>query len=213
MLAFKHCNLGEGGSYLKKSQYILWMIVGLEPHNSTRNINVGTFTFQQMPSHYSSFDEHSSFLSKHYNLQKQSILTYLISSSPLKFGIWQEIWNTFRRLTLWRNPTKFVVLKHFGWDVLHKEHTTHYYLHVKKCVLCRLWVWSMCRNLSGNTAENDGNTLWKLHRAWRKPRHRISRYKAFWMRIFERTTFLLLRCCSIHVKLCVLETYSAGNWD
>ena len=70
-----------------------------------------TFTFQQMPSHYPYFDEHSSFLSKHYNLQKQSILTYLISSSPsevrnnenivycLKFGIWQEIWNTFRRLT------------------------------------------------------------------------------------------------------------------
>jgi hypothetical protein len=32
------------------------------------------------------------------------------------------------------------------------------------------------------------------------------------MRIFERTTFLLLRCCSVHVKLCVWETYSARNW-
>ena len=39
-----------------------------------------TFTFQQMPFHYPSFE--SSFLSKHYNLQKQSILTYLLSSSP-----------------------------------------------------------------------------------------------------------------------------------
>ena len=37
-------------------------------------------------------------------------------------------------------------------------------------------------------------------------------YETFWMRIFERTTFLLLRCRSIHVKLCVLVTYSARNW-
>ena len=38
------------------------------------------------------------------------------------------------------------------------------------------------------------------------------RHKTFWMRIFARTTFLLLKCCSIHVKLCVLATYSARNW-
>ena len=48
-----------------------------------------------------------------------------------------------------------------------------------------------------------------IHRPWRKHRGRICRFKTFWMRIFERTTFLLLRCCSIHGKLCVLATYSA----
>ena len=40
---------------------------------------------------------------------------------------------------------------------------------------------------------------------------KICRYKTFWMRIFERTTFLLFRRCSIHVKLCILATYSARN--
>ena len=91
-----------------------------------------------MPSHYPSFDEHSSFLSKHYNLQKQSILTYLISSSPsevrhnqnivycLKFGIWQEIWNTFRRLTDTHSLTESIKICRFQTfrDVLHKEYTT-----------------------------------------------------------------------------------------
>ena len=36
---------------------------------------------------------------------------------------------------------------------------------------------------------------------------KICRYKTFWMRIFKRTTFLLFRCCTIHVKLCVLATH------
>ena len=40
---------------------------------------------------------------------------------------------------------------------------------------------------------------------------KICRYKTFRMRIFERTTFLLFRCCGIHVKLCGLATYSARN--
>ena len=40
---------------------------------------------------------------------------------------------------------------------------------------------------------------------------KICRYKTFRMRIVKRTTFLLFRCCSIHVKLCVLATYSAKN--
>ena len=40
---------------------------------------------------------------------------------------------------------------------------------------------------------------------------KICCYKTFWMRIFERTTFLHFRCCSIHVKLCILATYSARN--
>ena len=47
-----------------------------------------------------------------------------------------------------------------------------------------------------------------IHRPSRKLRGGICRYETFWMRIFERTTFLLLRCRSIH-KLCVLVTYSA----
>ena len=47
-----------------------------------------------------------------------------------------------------------------------------------------------------------------IHRPWRKLRGGICRYKTFWMRIFERITFLLLRCCSIHVKWCVLATLS-----
>ena len=52
-----------------------------------------------------------------------------------------------------------------------------------------------------------------IHRPWRKLRGGICRHKTFWMQIFARTTFLLLRCCcSIHVKLCVLATYSARNW-
>ena len=38
---------------------------------------------------------------------------------------------------------------------------------------------------------------------------KICRYKTFWMRIFVRGIFLLFRCCSIHVKLCVLVKYSA----
>ena len=40
-----------------------------------------------------------------------------------------------------------------------------------------------------------------IHRPWRKFCGGICRYKTFRMRIFERTTFLLFRCCSIHVKL------------
>ena len=47
-----------------------------------------------------------------------------------------------------------------------------------------------------------------IHRPSRKLRGGICRYETFWMRIFERTTFLLLRCRSIHVKLYVLVTYS-----
>ena len=49
----------------------------------------------------------------------------------------------------------------------------------------------------------------RVHRPSRKLRGEICRYETFWMGMFERTTFLLLRCRSIHVKLCVLVTYSA----
>ena len=43
---------------------------------------------------------------------------------------------------------------------------------------------------------------------------KICRYKTFWMRIFKRTTFLLFRCYSIHVKLCVLKQgrRKIDNW-
>ena len=37
---------------------------------------------------------------------------------------------------------------------------------------------------------------------------KICRYKTFWMRIFAPRAFLLFRCCSIHVKMCVLVRYS-----
>ena len=43
-----------------------------------------------------------------------------------------------------------------------------------------------------------------IHRPSRKLRGGICRYETFWMRIFERTTFLLLRCRSIHVELAFL---------
>ena len=74
----------------------------------------------------------------------------------------------------------------------------------------------MRRNLSGNRAENDGNThsqnFAAIHHILRKLRSGICQNlssKTFWMRIFARRTFLLCRCCSIHVKMCVLLTYSA----
>ena len=77
----------------------------------------------------------------------------------------------------------------------------------------------MCGILSGNTAGDDrntetriGNTFSKftaIHRAWRKLRGGICRYKTFCMRIFACRTFLRFRYCSIHVKIHVLLTYSA----
>ena len=39
----------------------------------------------------------------------------------------------------------------------------------------------------------------------------ICRFKTFYMGIFARKTFLRFRCSSIHVKMRVLLTYSAGN--
>ena len=52
-----------------------------------------------------------------------------------------------------------------------------------------------------------------IHRPSRKLRGGICRYETFWMGIFERTTFLLLRCRSIriHVKLCVLQTFQLSR--
>ena len=61
---------------------------------------------------------------------------------------------------------------------------------------------------SGNTAENNKNTLSKFHRdlsPFAEEFVKVCRYKTFWIRISARRTFLLFRCYSIHVKLCVLE--------
>ena len=56
---------------------------------------------------------------------------------------------------------------------------------------------------SGNTTENNGNTLSKLHRdtsLFGKFCSGICRFKKFCMRIFARETFLWLRCSNTHVK-------------
>ena len=41
---------------------------------------------------------------------------------------------------------------------------------------------------------------------------KVCRYETFWLRIFARRTFLLFRCYSILVKLCVLVVEFARNW-
>ena len=72
----------------------------------------------------------------------------------------------------------------------------------------------MCRILSGNTVENDRNTLSKFHRdlsLLRRGIVKVCRYKTFLMRIFARRTFLLFRCYSIHVELCILVVEFARN--
>ena len=168
--------------------FLCWIVssLGLEPHNSsywivlvwtrkiTRNINVPLLSSKCHP--ITRLSVNILLFCSNITIYKSRVFSHIwlqvhhnqnIVYCVLKFGIWQEIWNTFRRVTPWRNPSKFVVLKHFGWNVLHKEYTTPFlftiFVCVKKCVLCRIWVWSMWRNLSRNTAENDGNTLWKLH--------------------------------------------------
>ena len=97
-------------------------------------------------------------------------------------------------------------------------------LHVKNCVLyidiSVEFAFDSCveiskfLNKSGNTTENDGNTLSKLiaiHRSSVKFRGGNCRFKTFCMRIFARKAFLRFRCSSIHVKMRVLMTYSAKN--
>ena len=75
-------------------------------------------------------------------------------------------------------------------------------------------VWVVCRNLSGNTTGNDGNTLSKVNRDssfLAKFGGGIGCCKALWMGIFARRTFLRFRCCSIHVRMCVLFRYYSKN--
>ena len=67
----------------------------------------------------------------------------------------------------------------------------------------------MCRNISGNTAETDKNTLSKFHRnlsPFTVDFVIVCRNRIIWIQIIADRTFLLLRCCIIHVKLCVLVT-------
>ena len=69
-----------------------------------------------------------------------------------------------------------------------------------------------CGKWKQMTETRIGNTFSKftaIHRAWRKLRGGICRYKTFCTRIFALRTFLRFRYCSIHVKIHVLLTYSA----
>ena len=94
--------------------------------------------------HYPSFDKHSSFLSKHY---KSRVFSHtVLIDSITKFatlnqnivycnvyciiGIFRNLAGNFEHIskthsiTEIRNLSKFVVLKHFGWNILHKESPT-----------------------------------------------------------------------------------------
>ena len=51
----------------------------------------------------------------------------------------------------------------------------------------------------------------RSHRSSVKFRGGICRFKTFCMGVFARKTFLRFICPSIHVKMRVLLTYSAGN--
>ena len=51
----------------------------------------------------------------------------------------------------------------------------------------------------------------RSHSSSVKFRGGICRFKTFCIGIFARKTFFRFRWSSIHVKMCVLLTYSAGN--
>ena len=79
--------------------------------------------------------------------------------------------------------------------------------------------WRSYTSEVNKTSEINEAVFFVLNLLWKRVissilvlRDAICRYKTLWVRIFKRTTFLLLKCCSIHVKLRVLETYSARNW-
>ena len=131
---------------------------------------------------------------------KHTINTLSITYSEFSRGIWNICW----RLISWWNLSKFVVIEHFLGSL------SVHYLYVKKRVLLRYFsrtwaemtcAWSMCKNWSENTAENDG-----IYRSFAVEFVKVCRYKTFWIRIFARRAFLLFRCYSIHSKLCVLVT-------
>ena len=135
-----------------------------------------------------------------------------------EFG--REIWNTCRRVIPWWNLSKFVVSKHLGWDILRKECSTPFYfnyLHVKVGVLLRYFSRSRMSSIDVYKFKWKVETQPKMteHALKISPRFIAPRQsfavefvaiKTVWIRVFARRTFLLFRCCSIHVKLCVLVT-------
>ena len=127
-----------------------------------------TFSSQQMLFHYLSFDKHFSPFSKQ---DKSRVFSHIRVYWNSEFCL--GIWNTCQRLIPWWNLSKFFVLKHLsiGGMLGIKNLLLFFihYLHIKRSVLLKCFSrtrgqWSMWKNWSGNTEENDGNTLLKFHR-------------------------------------------------
>ena len=103
-------------------------------------------------------------------------------------------------------------LKRFGLDVLHKERSAPllFIIYMLKRVFCKD---NLAKYIYGSI--NVKTFQWKhspaIHRSFAVEFIKICRYKTFWMSIIAPRTFLLFRCCSIHVKMCVLVRYSARN--
>ena len=108
------------------------------------------------------------------NRQRQNAIYLLTSNLELGKGIW----NTYPR----------------------PAHSFSVHLHVKKCIYQRYfngtWVFAMCRNLSEDTTENDGSTIYCINKKFLLfcdgigICQKIFCYKTFLMRVFARRTFL-----------------------
>ena len=173
--------------------------------------------------HYLSFDKHFSFSQIRMHIETYNQKLYI--AYKLEFGILQENSEHMSTTHFLMESIKNFCSKTFCVGCLHKEYFSPFvihYLHVKKCVLLRYFSMSLI--------VIDAKKLkWKHSGKCRKhglkisPRFialgesfavefiKICHYKTFWTRIFVREMFLLFRCCSIHVKLCVLVKYSARN--
>ena len=102
------------------------------------------FTSQQMAFHYSSFDKYFSSLSKH---DKSSAFLYIrfevrfLETALMRniFDIWQGNLEELFLDGMYGNLSKFVVLKHFGWNVLHKECSAPFLftIYMLKRVFCK----------------------------------------------------------------------------
>ena len=125
-----------------------------------KNINVPCVSYQrtqQMLFHYLSFDKHFSSSSiqdksRVFSHIKVKIETYNQKLYiAYKLELWNsEIWNskfckgirnTCRRLIPWWNLSKIFVLKHFAWDVLHKESFSTFLFTI--CVLKSVFCWDI----------------------------------------------------------------------
>ena len=131
-------------------------------------------------------------------------------------------------------PVKFVILKHFGREILHLEpfvafSSTTYMLRSLFVKIFQQNISLNQRNLRGvpidlklNNLDLSGNTMNSKH--YRRAHVQIDiilfyifavksvkicRFKIFWMSIFARGTLLLFRCLNIHVKMFVLLRYCA----